>query len=133
MSFGTTYERESKRILVVDDDDQILFVWRGALEGHAKEWQVETAQSGHEALEKIKTTPFDLIVTDLKMDGMDGCDLTVAVRRLVGNVPVIWITAYPEPGAQAKAGALGVARLVNKPIGIARIRQIVVQALEGST
>lgn len=124
---------ECKRILVVDDDDQILYVWRGALEGHAREWQVDTAQSGYEALDKIKTTPFDLIVTDLKMPGMDGCDLTVAVRRIAGNVPVIWITAYPEPGAQAKAEALGVARFVNKPIGIARIRQIVAQTLEGIT
>ncbi len=122
---------ECKRILVVDDDDQILYVWRGALEGHTKGWQVETAQSGYEALDKIKTTPFDLIVTDLKMPGMDGCDLTVAVRSLVGDVPVIWITAYPEPGAQAKADTLGVTRFVNKPIGVAQIRKIVTQALQG--
>jgi two-component system alkaline phosphatase synthesis response regulator PhoP len=130
MTLGTTKERKS--ILVVDDDDQILYVWRGALEGHAKEWQVDTAQDGYEALEKIRSTPFDLIVTDLKMPGMDGCDLTVAVRRLDGTVPVIWITAYPEPGALAKADALGVARLVNKPIGIAQIRQIVAQTLEAT-
>jgi len=122
---------ECRRILVVDDDDQILYVWRGALEGHTEEWRVETAQSGYEALEKIKVTPFDLIVTDLKMPGMDGCALTVAVRRLVGNVPVIWITAYPEPGAQAKADTLGVIQFVNKPIGVAQIRQIVTQALQG--
>ncbi len=122
---------ECKRILVVDDDDQILYVWRGALEGHTKEWKVETARSGYEALEKIETTPFDLIVTDLKMPGMDGCDLTVAVRSLVGDVPVIWITAYPEPGARAKADTLGVTQFVNKPIGIAQIRQIVTQALQG--
>jgi len=82
-----------KNILVVDDDEQILIVWRGALGGHAEHWHVETAQSGHEALEKIGTTVFDLIVTDLRMPGMDGCDLTVAVRHLMGDVPVIWITA----------------------------------------
>ena len=131
MTSGTAKER--KRILVVDDDDQILYVWRGALEGHVKEWQVDTAMDGFEALEKIRTTSFDLIVTDLKMDGMDGCDLTVAIRSLAGNVPVIWITAYPESGAQARADALGVARFVNKPIGIARIRQIVAQTLEEIT
>lgn len=131
MSFGTIGGGGCKRILVVDDDEQILYVWRGALEGHAEEWQVETAQSGYEALEKVKTTPFDLIVTDLKMPGMDGCDLTVAIRRLAGNIPVIWITAFPQPGAQAKANALGVTQFLNKPIGVAQIRQLVTQALQG--
>ncbi|MFN2184125.1 MAG: response regulator transcription factor, partial [Anaerolineae bacterium] len=90
-----------KKILVVDDDEQILFVWRGALEGRAEQWQVETARDGQEALEKVQSTSFDLIVTDLMMPGMDGCDLTVAVRDLAGNVPVIWITAYPQPDAIA--------------------------------
>jgi CheY-like chemotaxis protein len=118
-----------KNILVVDDDEQILIVWRGALGGHAEHWHVETAQSGHEALEKIGTTVFDLIVTDLRMPGMDGCDLTVAVRHLMGDVPVIWITAYPQPGALAKAETLAVRRFLNKPMGVAQIRQVVAQVL----
>ena len=121
-----------KNILVVDDDEQILFVWRGALEGHAEHWHVETAQSGHEALEKIGTTAFDLIVTALRMPGMNGCDLTVAVRHLLGDVPVIWITAYPQPGALARAEALAVRRFLNKPMGVAQIRQVVAQVLAGT-
>ena len=118
-----------KSILVVDDDEQILFVWRGALEGHAENWHVETAQSGHEALEKIGTTVFDLIVTDLRMPDMDGCDLTMAVRHLMGDVPVIWITAYPQPGALVRAEELAVCRFLNKPMGVAQIRQTVAQVL----
>ena len=118
-----------KSILVVDDDEQILFVWRGALEGYAKHWRVETAQSGHEALEKIRTTAFDLIVTDLRMPGMNGCDLTIAVRQMLGNVPVIWITAYPQPGAPALAEELAVCRFLNKPMSVAQIRQVVAQVL----
>jgi CheY-like chemotaxis protein len=121
---------KGKSILVVDDDEQILLVWRGALEGCAEAWRVETARSGHEALEKIRAASFDLIVTDLRMPGMDGCDLTVAVRGLAGNVPVIWITAYPQPGALAKAEALAVRRFLNKPMSVAQIRQVVAQTLE---
>lgn len=120
---------EPKTILVVDDDDQILIVWRGALEGHAEHWHVETAQSGPEALEKIRTTDFDLIITDLRLPGMDGCDLTAAIRCLIGDVPVIWITAHPQPGALARAKALAVRRFLNKPIGVAQIRQAVAQVL----
>jgi CheY-like chemotaxis protein len=118
-----------KRILVVDDDEQILLVWRGALEGRAEGWHVETARNGHEALEKVKSTSFDLIITDLRMPGMDGCDLTIAVRSLAGDVPVIWITAYPQPEAVAKAEALAVRRFLNKPLSIAQIRQVVAHAL----
>jgi CheY-like chemotaxis protein len=125
---GVTDKRKS--ILVVDDDEQILLVWRGALEGHAKHWHVETAQSGLEALAKIRTTAFDLVVTDLRMPGMDGCDLTVAARQLVGDIPVIWITAYPQPGALAKAEDLAVCRFLNKPMSVAQIRQVVAQVLE---
>ena len=118
-----------KSILVVDDDEQILLVWRGALEGHAKHWHVETAQSGPEALEKIQTASFDLVVTDIRMPGMDGCDLTMAVRQLLGDVPVIWITAYPQPGALALADDLDVCRFLSKPISVAQIRQVVAQVL----
>ena len=118
-----------KKILVVDDDEQILFVWRGALEGRAEQWHVETARDGQEALEKVQSTSFDLIVTDLMMPGMDGCDLTVAVRDLAGNVPVIWITAYPQPDAIAKAEALAVRRFLNKPLSVAQIRQVVAHEL----
>lgn len=121
---------KGKKILVVDDDEQVLLVWRGALGGSAEHWRVETARSGLEALEKIRATSFDLIITDLRMPGMDGCDLTVAVRRLAGNVPVIWITAYPQPGALDKAEALAVRRLLTKPMSVAQIRQVVARTLE---
>ena len=118
-----------KSILVVDDDEHVLFVWRGALEGLAKHWHVETAQSGHEALEKIRTTAFDLLITDLRMPGMDGCDLTKAARQLIGDIPVIWITAYAQPQALTLADNLNVRRFLNKPMSVAQIRQVVTQVL----
>ena len=118
-----------KSILVVDDDEQILLVWRGALEGVANHWHVETAQSGLEALEKIRTTCFDLLITDLRMPGMDGCALTRAARQLVGDIPVIWITAYAQPQALAMADDLDVRRFLNKPMSVGQIRQVVAQVL----
>jgi CheY-like chemotaxis protein len=121
---------ECKTILVVDDDEQILIVWRGALEGQPRHWHVVTARSGDEALDRIGTTAFDLIVTDLRLPGMDGCDLTVAIRHRLGNVPVIWITAYPHREALARSEALAVRRLLHKPLTVAQIREAVAQVLE---
>jgi CheY-like chemotaxis protein len=118
-----------KKILVVDDDPLILIVWHDALRKHAELWYVETAQDGYEALEKIKATAFDLIVTDLRMPGMSGCELTVAIRQLAGDVPVIWITGFREPGAQNRAADLAIHKFLNKPLTVAQIRQTVADVL----
>jgi DNA-binding NtrC family response regulator len=120
---------KQKRILVVDDDDQILTVWRGALLKYAERWCVETARCGHEGLEALQRTSFDLVVTDLRMPGITGRDLTEAVRRMVGNVPVIWITAFPQSDIQANAEALGVHSLLYKPLSITQMRQAVLNVL----
>lgn len=122
-----TYRR--KRILVVDDDEQILIVWRGALEKYADRWSIETALNGYEALELVRKTTYDLIVTDLRMPMMDGCELTVAIRHLAGDVPVVWITAYPEPDIMARAAQLSVSRFLSKPLPVDQIRQVVLQLL----
>ena len=80
------------KILVVDDDPkqhtgmkQLL-----SLEGH----DVETAESGVEALEKIQDSLFDLVLTDMRMPGMNGRELLHALRKYDPNIPVIFITAW---------------------------------------
>ncbi len=69
-----------KQILVVDDDEQILLVWRGALSKPG--WAVETAASGDEALAMVRQMAYDLVVTDIRMPQMNGFELTQAIRAL---------------------------------------------------
>jgi two-component system response regulator YesN len=118
-----------KQILAVDDDEQILFVWRGAFLEYEDQFHIETAQSGEEALELVMQTAFDLVVTDIRIPGMNGYELTEAIRQLNQDLPVIWITGFPNHKMEARAALLGVHRCLSKPISIARIREVVAEEL----
>lgn len=82
----------SRRILVVDDEECIrLFVREAlAMEGY----DCATASCGAEALDLIADHPFDLLITDVKMPGMDGISLMREARRIRPTLPVIIITGY---------------------------------------
>ena len=81
------------RILVVDDDERVLFVMHRALLAFQDNYEIVSTQDGREALNKATEAHFDLIITDLKMPGMDGIALTQAIVSLNCSTVVVWITA----------------------------------------
>lgn len=119
-----------KRILIVDDDERVLFVLHDALARVEDEYEVTTARSSHEALDQFKERPFDLVVTDLRMPNMNGIELTEAIRALDPSATVIWITAYGSHEVRDEATRLGVCDCLDKPLEIAEIRQAVRDALQ---
>ena len=121
-----------KRILVVDDDERVLFVLHDTLTRLGSQYEVVTAQSGYEALHKARKMPFDLLITDLRMPGMDGVELTEAIEALSPSTVVIWITAYGSQETNAEAQGLGVYRCLDKPLEVAEIRRIAREALEAA-
>lgn len=118
-----------KRVLVVDDEDKILFVLRHALARLGAGCQVQTACDGRQALEMARDAPFDLIVTDLRMPEMDGIELTRALRELDSNPVVIWMTAYDGYTQAAEMERLRVHCCLDKPIEIGDMRRIVSEVL----
>lgn len=119
-----------RRILIVDDEELVLFVWRNALQKLTNRVHVETARNGDEALHKIEQSPFDLVITDLRMPGLSGQALTRAIRNLRPDLLVIWITAFRSADIDADAVQLGVVCCLDKPLTVAQIRQVVPQVLE---
>ncbi|MGC9963996.1 MAG: response regulator [Syntrophobacteraceae bacterium] len=75
-----------KRILFVDDESMVLDGLRRMLRGMRNEWGMEFAASGHEALKILACGQFDVIVTDMRMPGMDGCQLLNHVKQLYPQV-----------------------------------------------
>jgi two-component system response regulator HydG len=118
-----------QNILVVDDEEQILFILSSALSRLGDRCKVMTFSSGQQALEQARTTPFDLMLTDLRMPDMDGAALTEAVQAIYPQIVIIWMTAYGCPATRSQAERLGVYRCLDKPLEIAEIRQIVREAL----
>ena len=110
---------ESPRVLVVDDDNYIRLFLKETLE--SKEYQVELANDGEEALAKIKSSPPDLVLTDLKMPKKDGLELLKDVNQLDGQIGVIIITAYGTVETAVKAMKDGAFDYLTKPFSITEI------------
>ncbi|MEJ2067140.1 MAG: response regulator [Deltaproteobacteria bacterium] len=83
-----------KRILVVDDEEGIRQLYKEELEDEG--YEVELAERGEEALEKISRAKPDAVILDLKMPGMGGLDVLERIREQDKDLPVIISTAYGE-------------------------------------
>ena len=86
--------KSMKRILVVDDEENIRLLYQVELEEEG--YSVEVAAHGQEALDKLDTFKPDLITLDIKMPGMDGVETLQRIREGERDLPVILCSAYGE-------------------------------------
>jgi CheY-like chemotaxis protein len=118
-----------KRILIVDDDQAVLFVLQETLSKLREGYQVVSCGGGREAVEKLAKAHYDLVVTDLKMPDLDGIRLTEAVKAKSPGTDVIWLTAYGCEKVQKDSVRLKVQRCINKPVRTSEIVRAVREAL----
>jgi len=110
-------------VLVVDDEE----IARSNLEHVLKKegYAVQTAANGLEALELVRAWSFDLIVTDLKMDKMDGMTLLAEAGRLSPSTQIIIVTGYATVNSAVEAMRTGAAHYLIKPISLDDLRSTV--------
>ena len=109
-----TVPRETKRILVVDDEKRMIDFIRMNLE--LEGYQVLEAHNGLEALEAIRTQLPDLVLLDVMMPELDGFE-TLKMLREFSNVPVIMLTAKGEEDDKVYGLELGADDYITKPFG----------------
>ena len=106
-------------ILVVDDEERMRHLLSIMLtrKGH----RVEQAGDGVEALEMIESTPFDMVITDIKMPRLDGTGLLKKVMEMDIPCPVVFITAFATVESAVEAMRLGATDYITKPFEDRRI------------
>lgn len=120
-----------KRVLIVDDEQSVLYVLKNSLRKLGDQFQVKTAEDGVDALALLHEQDFDLVVTDYRMAGMDGLELLEAVREIRPHTRVILITAYGSEKLEAEARRLEAYRYLTKPLDIEAFRRIVKESFQG--
>lgn len=117
----------TNRILLVDDEETLRFVLRETLisEGYS----VDVANDGFQALERVKVKSYDLLITDIKMHGMDGLQLIREIKRNGSHLKIIIITAYGSLEMVKEAARLGVIEFVSKPFKIQEIKDVITRNL----
>jgi len=103
-----------QKILVVDDELDMLMLLRMMIEDNTG-YEVETTNNPSEALKMLTEKDVDLVITDLKMPGMDGMELFDELKDIKPEVPVIIITAYGSLEMADEAMKKGVADFITKP------------------
>ena len=109
------------KILLVDDEIDILDLIRYNLE--AEGYEIETAEDGIIALEKVQVYKPELIILDVMLPGYDGWEVLRALRKnqLTQNIPVIFLTAKDDEVDEIVGLELGAADYIVKPISIRKL------------
>ncbi len=115
------------RVLVVDDEAAIRDMLEKALS--LAEYDVETAPDGRTAIDRLRAARYDLLVTDLRMPGIDGLAVIREARRLRPDLPVVIITGYSSEASAIEAIDLGVSGYLTKPFRVPKVLATAAKAL----
>jgi len=105
------------RMLVVDDQHSMGKTLVDVLS--IKGYEAEIALSGAEALEKIKESEFDCVISDIKMPGMNGVELHRSIKSIQPDLPVVLMTAYSSDSLVEQGLSEGAIAVLGKPLDIA--------------
>jgi len=116
------------KILVVDDEMIVCESCKRILEEEG--YEIETALSGKEAFEKMKVSPFDIVITDLKMPGIDGMEVLRTFRKEYPDSIIIMITGFSTVETAVEAMKLGAFDYIPKPFTPDEVTIVVKKAIE---
>lgn len=118
------------KLLVIDDEPIVgkrlkqLFIKMGL--------EVETYTNPVSAMEVIQRYPFDIVVTDLKMNGMDGMEVLKRVKDINPEAKVVIITGYAQLDTASEAFRRGVFDFIAKPFRLDELKRVIVRAMAGT-
>lgn len=115
------------RVLVVDDEQPIRDLLSKTLA--LADYEVDVAPDGRTAVDRMRIIHYDLLITDLRMPGVDGLNVIREARRLKADIPVIIVTGYSSEASAIEAINLGVQGYLTKPFRVPRVLAAAAKAL----
>jgi DNA-binding NtrC family response regulator len=119
---------EQPHILLIDDEKIALLNLTHVLEQEG--YQVTACLDGESGLQAMQKTPFDLVLTDLRMPGIDGMEVLQHIKATTPDVPVVMITGHATLDSAVDAMKAGAYHYIAKPFRLAEAREVVRGALE---
>jgi PAS domain S-box-containing protein len=120
------------RVLLAEDNPANQLISQAMLERMGL--QVDVVANGHEAIEALSNCPYDLILMDVNMPGMDGIEATRIIRELpneLARIPIIAMTALAMPGDRDMILSTGMDDYVSKPVIKKELHATIVRAMKG--
>lgn len=116
------------KILLVDDEPNVLFTAQEIL--RRENYAVDAVADGNSAVKAIETSSYDLVLTDLKMEGMDGLELLAHVRQHSPQTVTVMMTGYASVDSALEAVRNGAYEYLLKPVSVEELKQAVRRSLE---
>lgn len=116
------------RILVCDDEEHVLLTLQAILQEDG--YRVDVASDGEKAIEALRASHYDLVLTDLKMPGVDGLGVLAEVQKSSPTTVTLMMTGYGSVGSAIEAVHLGAYEYLLKPMEVPELKQAVRRSLE---
>ncbi len=120
--------RDSDSILLIEDERLVVEMLKGNFQDNG--YHITTAHNGEEGLRKFQNDSFDLVITDLKLRGMDGLQVSKRIKKINPHIPVILVTGYPKLLTSDEASRFGVHDFMLKPFTWAEMLKKVTDCLD---
>jgi DNA-binding NtrC family response regulator len=118
------------RVLIVDDEPTLVFFLRRGLSEAGLDCEVDGVDSGEEALARLAFDKYQILITDLRMPGINGLSLAAAARSLHPSIGIILMTAYGSQEVETEAEQMMVDGYLTKPFQIQKLRDLVEKILQ---
>jgi FixJ family two-component response regulator len=117
----------TKTVAIVDDDASVRVATQNLVRSLGL--AVQTFSSAENFLEILQAAPIDCVITDVQMDGLGGVELATALRDRGYDIPVIFITAFPDERVRARALTAGGIGFLAKPFDSEQLIGLIEMAL----
>jgi DNA-binding response OmpR family regulator len=114
-----------KHVLIVDDNEDILFFLECGIRQTWPQYEVSTAINGFTALEYLQKQPIDLMLIDYRLPGMNGLELAEMVRRVAPATQIVMMSANKPLDLEDKMAPLQLAGYLDKPFRLSEIQKFV--------